>query len=438
MAGFEEFLAETRSPANPAPAVPPTSSPLDSFLTGESDVTRLKLAVGSAAEKDAQRSARVLRLQTRTGLAPDFIDRNLESVERESQQPDLQWFTENHPVVSSWMAEHPEQAAAVKDDYQPLGYIEKLTNALKRGMLGLSQQMSVWAGGSNVRAREKVAEVEGLLAQGRDPSSIPDFQDPYGYRYMAPEARAAFNEKINQGVISAVKNIAEKQGGIEAIPFDPVIDAALRAGSFAEFWHWFTQKPFEFISTIGAQSAPQMAPGVALAVPAGVLGGLPLAAGAIGIGSFSVDYPATVLEAMAAEGVDLKNPEAVWIATHDTALMGRVGERAFAHAVPVAALDAVSGGVAGKTLVPATRLAGRPIVKQGVNLAVQATVQGTLGAAGEAAGEVVSGQPLHAGQIGAEFWGEFATAPVLRKGRGGFLCGARGRGRHVQDLRAAP
>lgn len=188
------------------------------------------------------------------------------------------------------------------------------------------------------------------------------------------------------------------------------MSAALNADSFADFWHFFTQKPVETILTVGATSVPLMAPGLALAVPLGVAGGVAAGAGGIGVGSFGVDYATTMIQAMQAEGVDITNQEAVTKAVQDKALMGRVGAQAFAHAVPVAVMDAVSAGVAGKLLVP--KVITGTVAKPAMNLAAQAPVQGTLGAAGEAAGEVAAGQPIQPGQIMAEFFGEFATAPI--------------------------
>ena len=436
MGALDDFLNQTGG-ETPA-AAPSPDSPLEQFLTGESDARKLGLAAQFGASKDAQRSARILRLQTKTGLPQDYVDRNLDVVEKQAaiEGFDPEAFKRASPSVASWLAEHPDHFATAKDDYHRLSGLERTLNALAQGWEHTKQIGAAWSLGAAVRPLAKLHEFENRVRQGEQPADMHDFADPHGFKSMTADDLQAFRERMNADLIESAKTIARQQVETLKRPFDPVIAEGQRAADefrFGDFWHWFTQKPFEYTMIMGAQSAAPSAVALAAAVPAGFLGGTPAALAAIFPGSFAVDYGATVLQAMEDEGVDLKNPESVWLATHDQALMGRVGAQAFGHAIAVASLDVVSGGVAGRTLGTAGTRAARPIVKQGVNVALQAPVQGTLGATGEALGEAAAGQKVQPGQILAEFMGEFAFSPAEVAGMG--VAGAKDRYREALAAR---
>src|SRR3546814_7221266 len=97
-----------------------------------------------------------------------------------------------------------------------------------------------------------------------------------------------------------------------------------------------------------------MAPGLVLGGVGGMVlkGGTAGFAAGMGAGSYGVDYPSSVLEALRENGVDATDQEALKQAFSDSALMERVRQSAHAHAVPVAALDAASGLAAGAKLIP--------------------------------------------------------------------------------------
>lgn len=422
MGSIQEFLDQP-SKGEPKPLeVNPDVSPMQQWLANDDEARRLKMSLDVARQQDPDTTSRVLRMQTQTGLPKEFIEGNLDFVEKQTHEPtfDAERFRRSSPVVAGWFSEHPDHTAVAKDDAPQLGYLEKLVNALKRGSERLGQAWSATSIQGNVAALERM-----------DPE-YNSWGGPTGYEGWSAEQLAAWRGTLEADIVRRSAAIAQRQARINRLPQDPVVQSALESSTFADFWHFFSQKPVEFVATVGAESLPLMAPGLVLAVPAGVLGGVPAAALAVGAGSFSVDYPSTILSALAAEGVDLTNPDAIRLATQDRALMARVGEQAFRHAVPVAALDAISGGVAGRTLGGGLRVAQRPIARQGVNLAIQAPTQGVLGAAGEALGQVAAGQEVGAGEVMAEFWGEFAFAPL----EVGALATARARSRYLEAARA--
>lgn len=156
-----------------------------------------------------------------------------------------------------------------------------------------------------------------------------------------------------------------------------------------------------------------MAAGAATAAPAGLAGGIfaevtvPAAAlsGAVGALSGATDATATMLEIIREEldkgGMELTkdNLQAVF---QDQDTVKRMRSKALSRGIPIAVMDAVTMGVAGrvvKTLGAGTKgtLAGGAVEMFG-------------GAAGEAAAQVVSGDPLNQGDILLE---GFAEGPMV-------------------------
>lgn len=437
MAGPSAFPDEQPAGVLPFEAPAAARRPLLTAFPDGAGAAPLRQAVDAAAGKSPEQAARVLRLQQRTGAPVPFIERNLDELERETQRAefDPDKFRRESPALAAWMAANPKHAELAADDTANLSLLDRLFGALKRGGYGLLQQGSATALGANARAMQEADAIDARLSRGEAPAAIPDAADAAGYRWMSPEQRASYRHALGAAAAGQVGSIAERQAQREAIPMDPAVRSALGSKSFADFWFHFSEKPVEFILTVGAESLPQMAPGMAGALVAGPFGGLPAAAAAMGAGSFGVDYAASTLEALREEGVDLKNRDAVAEAVANRDLMARVGRKAFSHAAPVAAFDGASAALAGLRLVPAGKALGvGAAARSGANLGAQAVVQGTMGAAGEVAGQVATGaEELAAGEIMAEFFGEFATAPVEVGG----MAIATTRQRYREKLRAA-
>ena len=206
--------------------------------------------------------------------------------------------------------------------------------------------------------------------------------------------------KRNEALAAAGVRI-NKAGQIE---LDPEVIAALNAAGenkWSDFWEHFSKKPLTFAATMGVQ-------GLVASVPTLIAGAAGGPAGAAA-GSYITDFNTSLLSYMQQKGVDVTDPKALQKAFDDKELLAEARLAAAQHALPVAALDALSFGVAGRVLAPAraSRLA-----RTAVNLPAQAGLQGTLGAAGEAIGEIAQGQELQPGQIAAEFLGEIAGAPM--------------------------
>jgi predicted kinase len=235
----------------------------------------------------------------------------------------------------------------------------------------------------------------------------------FAYDLLTPEERGNLRAKNTEALTKAFQNIADARAKLDKIPpAPPEVTEAMQAKTFGEFWDKFKQAPVTFIATVGAESLPASSVGIGGGIVGGVTGGVPGAMAGAGAGSYSVDYMSQILGGMEEAGVDITNPEAMAKAIADPAMMGKIKEAAEKHAIGVGAFDALSAGVASKLLLPSALVKARPVVGHTANVAVQAPVQGTLGAAGEVAGSGLAGQEIKPGDVGAEFFGEFMTAPA--------------------------
>jgi hypothetical protein len=285
---------------------------------------------------------------------------------------------------------------------------EYVLNPLKRGAQSMKQGFQ--ASGAMYDARQLAAI--GKIDKGE---KVPDQDDALGYQYMNPAQRAEIKKTMGEAFTVAVKDTTETGKKIAAIPQDPIVAAASNAKSFDEWWKYFKQAPIKFIAQTSMESLPNMVPGLVLGAGTGLAaqatmkaGGVVAGAAGMGAGSYAVDYPSSVMSALQDMGIDTNNPDALAKAFSDPKVMKDVQQKAHAHASVVGALDAVSGGRAGATIV-----GGKTIAKQAANLGAKTVEQGVLGAAGEAGGQVAQGKKeLEWGAIMGEFAGEMAGAPV--------------------------
>ena len=155
-----------------------------------------------------------------------------------------------------------------------------------------------------------------------------------------------------------------------------------------------------------------------------------LQAATMGAGSFTVEFGSYIENYLAEKGYDLSNIESIKSAL-DKEDVNAIREKAFRRAAVVGAFDAISAWIAPIRLnpsnslrllnraatetvqdvaVPASRL--HRVGKGLENMTLQTTLQGVMGGAGEAFGQLVNGEKINWGEVFAEAIGEFTTAPV--------------------------
>lgn len=189
---------------------------------------------------------------------------------------------------------------------------------------------------------------------------------------------------------------------------------------------------FRLLTNVAVESLPSSAPSMVLGAVGGVVGGVATRSGkgaqtgasiGTGIGSFATEYGNTMLETFAENGVDLDDPESVKAAMADKELMSEARWRGTRRGIAVGAFDAMSVALAGrmggtyvaKKIIGDTAKAG--VARKATGLlaagAVETVGQGTLGAAGEAAGQLAADGRITSPQdIVAEFAGEIPSGVV--------------------------
>lgn len=103
------------------------SDPFAFIDSGGAPGDRLAATTRIGLVQDPARAARVLKMRDRIGMPADFIDRNLDQVEQETQRQgfDPTAFRRESPMVASWLEQAPEYAAVSRDDLGRLAAVEK-------------------------------------------------------------------------------------------------------------------------------------------------------------------------------------------------------------------------------------------------------------------------------------------------------------------------
>lgn len=107
---------------------PRQADPFEFIDSGGAPADRLTITTRAGLMQDSGRAARVLRLQQRTRMPADLLDRNLDEIEQDTRRADFdpEAFRAASPIVAGWLAEQPEHMAVAKDDLPRLAAIEQM------------------------------------------------------------------------------------------------------------------------------------------------------------------------------------------------------------------------------------------------------------------------------------------------------------------------
>ncbi len=181
------------------------------------------------------------------------------------------------------------------------------------------------------------------------------------------------------------------------------------SGDYSGGFKTLINNPMSILPEIAGQSIPNTVPGLALAASTGG-GSLAAKMAGMGLGSYLIDSKSTTLDDLRKRGVDMTDPAAIDAALGNKELMGKATVAGARHGLPVGVLDALSLGVAGKTLSPMFKSG---VARQAVNIPSQVGSQGILGGLGEGIGQKFrSGKITSKSDILAEMLGEIAMAPA--------------------------
>ena len=161
-------------------------------------------------------------------------------------------------------------------------------------------------------------------------------------------------------------------------------------------------------------SLPAMIPAMVVGPAGAVVSGI---AGATG--SFGLEYGSAMSDVLQSKGVDLLNAEAVANALSDPKIMAQIKDQGLKRGIPIAVIDGLTMGLAGKFLKPARaliaegKLTGAAAKKATVAAwAKELGMQMGGGAGGEAIAQVAAGQKLKPADIVLEALAEGIHAPL--------------------------
>ena len=229
---------------------------------------------------------------------------------------------------------------------------------------------------------------------------------------------------------NAAKDIGDYQRHLAKVPYDEnVIDTLVKfdeSQTVGEFWDAATTVDgLETIATVAGESLAQYAPALATTLGVGIAtAGIAAPAiattmiGAVaGLGSLAVEYGASSIEAMSEylneQGSNISDNRAVADVLSNEEKMEEFTDFAFKRGIPIAVIDGLSVGLAGK-LTLAVR--GMEKSSKAARIAAFGTealaIQPALGGLGEYTAQKVAGQDFKLGDIALEVVAEVPGGTV--------------------------
>ncbi len=410
------------------------------MLTDPDNVMSAKLGLTDALNngRSPEETAADLRLSRGLKLPTAYVQ-GMPKEERTQSEVSLNdWalMQGTTPVFLQKLTE-PVFANLVKDDLENAGLIEAAVwkmapqegqtkglwnafrNSLQRGLYqlpGMFHQRKL----EDTRALlDDIDDKEWQLSEGVPIKEVFGTEsDPdglVGYKYFLMTKDAQKKTLVAKAVADA-RAVAWENQMASLFPQTEGMQAFAQEKSFSGAMGKFWESPFEIVLNVGPESLMRNAPQLLAMGAAGAAGVLPSVIGAA-TGSYQMEYHSAMQDAMGRLGLDASKAEDILsfytnLENDEDYKAAQLRSRDRASAV--ALFDALSAGVASKTLTPAfIRKAYGAKLAGFTNEVNQAVVQGVLGGAGEAAGQYATdGEITSWSDVIAEFAGEFTTAPV--------------------------
>lgn len=298
----------------------------------------------------------------------------------------------------------------------------------------------------DITAKKKEAD-EGLSALfGADDMDLDEeSMEKFRAAYADPTVGGEYKKQKERELEEAIGDYIDLSKEDKNYYAPTVVSAASKATEGKGFWEsipaWFAEvskDPFNYALYIAGSSAGAIAPFLATSMAGGfALNAMKLnsvaravQAATMGAGSYTVEFGSYIENYLVEKGYDLSNIDLIKSAL-DKEDVNAIREKAFRRASVVGAFDAISAWIAPIRLNPSNALRTlRRGVAEGVqdvalpasrlhrvgkgleNMTLQTTLQGVMGGAGEAFGQLVNGEKINWGEVFAEAIGEFTTAPV--------------------------
>lgn len=383
--------------------------------------TALALSVDERKPDDLAEHARIGQ---QLGLPPVVVGSDPEAFKARAEQKRIADLLATSPKTAAWLSDRANGGLA-KDDVENLSWYEGVfNNPLTRGVARGAQTsvgnlQAFGAMQSAIQAGDIGLTKEQMIAKEIAAIGLPADQIPNDYLYAAQLAgmikydaisgmgddeksamlkRAADQMKGARETIASASKIPRSEAG-QAFASG---EFAASDGSLGGALGAIAKNPLGALAFLGDTVAESL-PAIAIGSVATIATRSP-AVGALAMGgtSFATTSSAEAMSFLEQRGVKLDTPEDVAALLSNQALLQEARQYGLDKGVIIGALDALSGGVAGKAMVK-SRIG---------DMLLQSIAQATMGAGGELLAQAAADGKLDWNQIIVEGLAEFVTAPA--------------------------
>lgn len=403
-------------------------------------------ATALASNVTPDKAAEDARIAKEFNLPPEMADA-ITPEQRAAYESRKQKWVDNQlsqPVFQRRMGEL-SFANVVKDDIANVGMFESLAwkiagepgrdggirNSIARGLYGLVNTTPGGNVDALIRRRKELDNIKRLeqgIAEGKsDAELFGTEQDPTGVveRARFDMAKEARKRKLTREIGEFAESTRWASEMQALFPVSENTRKVFEAKGFSDTAGAVLDHPVDFLADIGPESLVQFAPAAAGLMLTGATGA-PIGVSALGVGAFSYgqDRAASLMERMQKAGVDTTNEAAITNYFLNSPEFAGDLAAAEKHAMAVGSFDALSMRLS-RFMLPAklkpgnrmassySRLMATPYTRVAANFATQAGIQSTLGAAGEATGQLMADREITSwADVVAEAAGEHFTGPI--------------------------
>lgn len=396
--------------------IDPKEQALDSLMGG-APASPAKFNVEVSRDTNPDTYVKQRQTAEDTGISVEAVEAAPEAPEKQQRSNALDSLLGDAPSTQRFL-ERIDNAKAAHDAVKELTYIEGLGNGLRRGGGRIKQGVNTYIAEEQAEQTLDVNRSFQEILEDQDPglpnSLIPNIPSPLDL--LLASERYLTSRTFGEDSAGAKQHFMASGRAAKYIQSLPMSDDAARfresiisSSGFLETITALVSDPAgisAFVTEVGIESIPML-----LAGTAATMATKSPAAGATVMGFASglterYSGPAEFLQALK---IDLTDPKQVTDLLANPELMEAAKEYGFTRGAIIGAVDAISGGFAGKAL------AANPAV----NLLIQMPVQSLLAGTGEASAQLATKGELDMNEVIFEAIGELATAPFEVAGVGG-------------------
>lgn len=377
--------------------------------------------------RDPDAAAKSLSVGKALGVSPFLVDAEPEAYDARLKMQKAAEALRNAPKTAAWLSDMGNGVLA-KDDLDNLTWFERNTGpvgrALGRGARRIPLIEEQGSADTNARVLADVGKTfddiykEEVARFGNNPPYVvqADARRAAQLRFdLASNLNADDIKRIVKSGSEALMKAKERTDAIASVPMsqpatrfrDEVLAGA--DNSLMGMISAFASDPLGGAAFVG-ETAAEFVPAL-IAASAVTTATRSPGAGAIvmGMASGLTENSTSAMEMLNEMGVKLETADDAVAVLQNAEIMKAARDRGLSRGLVIGMMDAISGGVAGKTL------AKSPVG----DMIAQGIAQIGFGAGGEAAGQVVAGQQVSWKDIVIEGLAELATAPLEVLGVGG-------------------